>query len=179
MLSADHIAASTGATEARATTWLDAINSALDEFEINTQQRQAMFLAQIGHESGSLVYTHELWGPTGAQKGYEGRADLGNTQAGDGFLYRGRGLIQITGRANYAAASMGLDIDCLNNPDLLAAMDGAARSAGWFWMSHNLNAVADSGDFIHCTKVINGGTNGLAHRQQLYAAARHALGLAS
>src|SRR3990172_4830059 len=90
----------TGARIDRATEWLSAIEAAMIEFNIDTPQRKAMFMAQIGHESGGLHYTVELWGPTDAQRRYEGRIDLGNVVTGDGFKFRGRGLIQITGRAN-------------------------------------------------------------------------------
>lgn len=177
MITAEQIAESTGANIMRVAGWLSSINDTCDEFGINTPQRKAMFLAQVGHESGSLVFTHELWGPTEEQNGYEGRADLGNTQPGDGFRYRGRGLIQVTGRSNYAAAAMDMDIDCLDNPDLLLTSQNAARSAGWFWKSHGLNEIADTGDFIHCTKIINGGINGLSDRQKLYASACAAFGV--
>ena len=90
------LAKATGARIDRATEWLPVIEAAMLEFGINTQQRQAMFLAQIGHESGGLHYTVEIWGNTAAQISYEGRKNLGNTQVGDGFKYRGRGLIQTT-----------------------------------------------------------------------------------
>ena len=177
MITAEQLSASTGAQILRCATWLTPITAALDEFEINTPQRQAMFLAQCGHESGGLVFVRELWGPTPSQSGYEGRADLGNTQVGDGFKYRGRGLIQVTGRANYAAMMLALDIDCIDQPELLEEPINAARSAGQFWKSHGLNEVADSGDFIHCTRIINGGTNGLSDRQNLYVAACAAFGI--
>ncbi len=165
----------TGARIDRATEWLPVIESAMLEFGINTQQRQAMFLAQIGHESGGLHYTVEIWGNTAAQISYEGRKNLGNTQVGDGFKYRGRGLIQTTGRYNYEATAKALVIDCVNNPDLLAEPENAARSAAWWWQSHNLNKYADADDCRGCTKVINGGYNGLEQRLALYEAAKSVL----
>ena len=165
----------TGARIDRATEWLPVIESAMLEFGINTQQRQAMFLAQIGHESGGMRYTVEIWGNTAAQISYEGRKNLGNTQVGDGFKYRGRGLIQTTGRYNYEATAKALGIDCVNNPDLLAEPENAARSAAWWWQSHNLNKYADADDCRGCTKVINGGYNGLEQRLALYEAAKSVL----
>ena len=165
----------TGARIDRATEWLPVIEAAMLEFGINTQQRQAMFLAQIGHESGGMHYTVEIWGNTAAQISYEGRKNLGNTQVGDGFKYRGRGLIQTTGRYNYEATAKALGIDCVNNPDLLAEPENAARSAAWWWQSHNLNKYADADDCRGCTKVINGGYNGLEQRLALYEAAKSVL----
>lgn len=91
----------TGARIDRATEWLPYIEAAMREFEITTPMRQAAFLAQIGHESGGLHWVVELWGPTIAQRNYENRDDLGNTVPGDGLRFRGRGLLQVTGRANY------------------------------------------------------------------------------
>ena len=169
------LAKATGARIDRATEWLPVIESAMLEFGINTQQRQAMFLAQIGHESGGMRYTVEIWGNTAAQISYEGRKNLGNTQVGDGFKYRGRGLIQTTGRYNYEATAKALGIDCVNNPDLLAEPENAARSAAWWWQSHNLNKYADADDCRGCTKVINGGYNGLEQRLALYEAAKSVL----
>jgi putative chitinase len=169
------LAKATGARIDRATEWLPVIESAMREFGIDTKQRQAMFLAQIGHESGGMRYTVEIWGPTPTQSRYEGRANLGNTVDGDGFRFRGRGLIQTTGRFNYEATAKALGIDCVNNPDLLAEPINAARSAAWWWQSHNLNRFADADDCKGCTKVINGGYNGLEQRLALYAAAKLAL----
>ena len=165
------LAASTGARIDRATEWLPVIESAMREFGIDTKARQAMFLAQIGHESGGMHYTVEIWGNTAAQVRYEGRANLGNTVEGDGFRFRGLGLIQTTGRYNYEKTAAALGIDCVNNPDLLAEPSNAARSAAWWWQSHSLNRFADTGDIVGCTKVINGGTNGLEQRKKLYTAA--------
>ena len=169
------LAKATGARIDRATEWLPVIESAMLEFGINTQQRQAMFLSQIGHESGGMRYTVEIWGNTAAQISYEGRKNLGNTQVGDGFKYRGRGLIQTTGRYNYEATAKALGIDCVNNPDLLAEPENAARSAAWWWQSHNLNKYADADDCRGCTKVINGGYNGLEQRLALYESAKSVL----
>ena len=144
--------------------FLDPLNRVVDEFEINTPQRIRMFLAQIGHESGQLRYVKEL----ASGEAYEGRADLGNTAPGDGVRYKGRGLIQITGKRNYALCSLGLDLALLENPDLLEQPLNAARSAGWFWKNNNLNALCDLNLFKELTKRINGGYNGYADRYKLY-----------
>lgn len=161
-----------------------AINAALAKFNIQDPPEVAMWLAQIAHESGELHWLHELWGPTPAQRGYEGRADLGNTQPGDGSRFRGRGLIQITGRANYAHASEALygDARLLTSPELLEQRDGACASAAWFWSDFkHLGPVAAPGDmdaFIAVTRRINGGTNGLADRVNYWSKAKQALGVA-
>ncbi len=159
--------------------FLDALNQAMAEFEINSPQRQAAFIAQIAHESGELKWVKEIWGPTAAQKTYEppGKKadDLGNTLPGDGFRFRGRGLIQITGRANYRFCGEALGVDLENNPDQLAEPALACRSAAWFWKSHGLNELADAGDFEHITRRINGGLNGQADRLALYGRAQEAL----
>jgi putative chitinase len=139
----------------------------MQEFEVNTLQRQRMFLAQIGHESGELRYVREL--ASGAA--YENRSDLGNTQPGDGVRFRGRGLIQLTGRHNYEAIERELGLSVLENPQLLETPELAARSAGWFWYKNNLNALADLGKFDTITRRINGGLNGKEDRDRLYALA--------
>lgn len=146
-------------------------------YGIDTPARQAAFLAQIGHESGRLIYTRELWGPTPTQLGYEGRADLGNTQKGDGFLYRGRGLIQVTGRGNYQKCGKALGLDLVKSPELLEQPTGAAMSACWFWTTHGLNELADAGDFEHITRRINGGLNGYADRCALWESCKTTLGV--
>jgi putative chitinase len=151
----------------RAVLFLSGLNATMLEFNINTPLRQAAFLAQVGHESGQLKYLKEL--ASGAA--YEGRKALGNTQAGDGMRYKGRGLIQITGRANYQACGTALGIDLINRPELLETPLLACRSAGWFWSAHGLNELADKGDQVAVTKRINGGTNGLADRLALFAVA--------
>ena len=141
------------------------LETAMTEFEIVAPKRQAAFLAQLGHESNDLKWMFEIWGPTDAQKGYEGRADLGNNQPGDGYRYRGRGPIQLTGKANYRAASLALHVDILNDPDKVSSPEIGFRVAAWFWKTHGLNELADAGAFLDITKRINGGTNGLENRQ--------------
>ena len=156
---------------ARVVTFLPALNASMVEFGINTPARQASFLAQLAHESGQLVYVREL--ASGAA--YEGRKDLGNTQPGDGSRFRGRGLIQVTGRTNYAACGKALGLDLLTQPALLEQTVNACRSAGWFWQSRGLNALADAGDQVAVTKRINGGTNGLAERLAYFKVAQKVL----
>jgi putative chitinase len=158
----------TGANVKDAERLLPFIDSALTEFEISTSRRKAMFLSQIGHESGHLKYLKEIWGPTPAQLRYEGRKDLGNTQTGDGSKYRGRGLIQVTGRSNYEQVGKALGLPLIDHPELLETPENAARSAAWFWKSRGLNALADAGDFELITRRINGGLNGYAERISLY-----------
>ena len=165
------ICIATGAQINRATEFQPFLDAAMAEFEINTPRRQAMFLAQIGHESGGLKYTVEIWGPTPAQLRYEGRKDLGNVQLGDGYKFRGRGLLQTTGRYNYTTTGFALCVDLIATPDLLGQLELAAKSAAWFWQNNGLNAIADRGDNLSASKRINGGTNGLTDRQALYAAA--------
>ncbi len=152
-----------------------AINLTLHRYEINTAERIAAFLAQVGHESGRLLYAREIWGPTAAQQRYEGRSDLGNIQRGDGKRYMGRGLIQITGRANYQQVSDALGVDFVSKPELLESTLYASLSAGWYWDSRRLNRWADSGDFERITRRINGGVNGLEDRYALLEAAREAV----
>lgn len=152
----------------RAGVFVPALNTAMGKYQIITRERIAAFIAQVGHESGQLRYAREIWGPTSQQLGYEGRKDLGNTVAGDGSKYRGRGLIQITGRANYAECGEALGLDLIHHPELLEQPEHAAMSAAWYWGSRGLNSLADKGDFLAITKRINGGTNGLADRQALY-----------
>jgi len=167
--------------------FLSPITETCDKYEINTPIRQLCFLAQVGHESGGLFYTEEL--ASGAA--YEGRKNLGNTQPGDGVRFKGRGLIQITGRANYKSIGDSLGVDFIANPTLLGGknikvctadqLKYAALSAGWFWNSRKLNSIADliniqkpidAGsnleNFQLLTKRINGGYNGLADRLNRY-----------
>jgi len=163
-----------GCSAAHAAQYAPHIAEACDRYAINTPARIAAFLAQIGHESGSFRYAAEIWGPTDAQRRYEGRADLGNIHPGDGSRFRGRGLIQTTGRANYTDVSLALSADFVADPALLETPRYAALSAGWYWHKHNLNALADAGNFDAITRRINGGTNGAADRN-----ARHQRAIAA
>lgn len=169
------LATCTGAHTDRAVLFAPLITAAMAEFGIDSPTQQAAFLAQVGHESGGLRYTVELWGPTDAQVRYEGRADLGNVHPGDGFKYRGRGLLQVTGRDNYRRVGQALGVDLEASPQLLGEPELAARSAGHFWQSHSLNEIADAGDFVRLTRRINGGTNGLDDRERLWASAKTAM----
>lgn len=175
MISAIQLQAALGCSIERAAQWVDAINTAMDEFGIDTPKRIAAFLAQVGHESGRLRYTKEMWGATPAQLRYEGRIDLGNLLPGDGHKFLGRGLIQITGRDNYKTCGSALGIDLESHPEMLERCDIAARSAAWFWKNHGCNQFADDGLFLQLTKRINGGTNGYADRLALLASATAAL----
>ena len=148
--------------------FVSVLNTAMNRYQIVGTQRVAAFIAHIGHESGQLKYVKEIWGPTAAQTRYEGRADLGNTVPGDGSKFRGRGLIQITGRANYKACGEALGLDLINQPELLEKPQHACMSAAWFWASRGLSTLADESRFETITRRINGGLNGLADRQNLY-----------
>jgi putative chitinase len=157
------------------------LTQAMTEFGIDTPPRQAAFLAQLAHESGSLRYVREI----ASGRAYEGRADLGNTEPGDGVRFKGRGLIQITGRANYRACSMALfgDERLLDRPEILEQAVPACRSAAWFWREHNLNRWADAGDFDGTSDIINrgrktskiGDANGYADRLAFYERAKEVL----
>ena len=169
------LARCTGARVDRAQTFLPFVEAAMDEFDINTPDRQAAFLAQVGHESGGFHWLVELWGPTEAQRRYEGRLDLGNTEPGDGYNYRGRGLLQTTGRQNYSKTGEALGEDLVEHPELLGTPELASRSAAWFWKEHGLNELADDGHFLTITKRVNGGFNGQEERQALYDTAKEVL----
>lgn len=149
--------------------FLEPLNVTISRYEINTPQRIRMFLAQVGHESGELRYVREL--ASGAA--YEGRKDLGNTSPGDGVKYRGRGLIQITGKSNYAICGLALDLPLIDRPELLESPMNAAMSAGWYWHNKNLNSLADLNLFDTITRRINGGNNGEADRKRLYGIAHN------
>lgn len=167
---------------AQAGVFVSALNQAMAEFLINTPRRQAAFLAQVGHESGELQFTRELGSHQYLDRYDTGKLAerLGNTPADDddGQLYRGRGLIQITGRRNYLMCSIALfrDDRLLREPALLEQPELAARSAAWFWFKSSCNSLADGNEFLAITKRINGGTNGIADRRRLWAKAREVLG---
>ena len=157
--------------------WAASFAIACPAYGINTKDRLAAFLAQVGHESGSGRFTKEIWGPTEAQAKYEGRRDLGNVEKGDGLRFRGRGAIQITGRANTTTArdalkpDMPIDMFC----SWLETTDGAATSAAWWWASRKLNALADAGRFDDITRRVNGGFNGRDDRNARWIKAKTAL----
>jgi putative chitinase len=174
--------AATGCTAADAARFVGPLTDACAAFDIDTPPRLAAFLAQVGHESGGLRHTRELWGPTPAQARYEGRADLGNTQPGDGSRYRGRGLIQTTGRYNHARVRdrlrqrLGDRVpDFEATPEALEEPRWAAWSAADYWDDKALNALADAGQFSRITERINGGLNGQKDREARHARALSAL----
>ena len=158
------------ASPGRLITFIEPLNACFKEFGITDAPQQQRFLAQVAHESGGFVYVREL----ASGEAYEGRADLGNTEPGDGRKFRGRGLIQCTGRANYTACSRALfgDDRLLDHPEILEQHDLAVRSAGWFWASRKLGGIED---MKVVTKRINGGYNGLPDRMAYYDRAKQVL----
>jgi predicted chitinase len=157
----------------------------MNEFEIDRPAREAAFVAQLAHESGELRFMEEIWGPTAAQRRYEPpgtlATKLGNTEAGDGKRFKGRGPIQITGRANYKRFGDLLGLDLVADPPRAAVPEVAFRVAGLFWSKKGLNELADlatAESFREITRRINGGFNGLADREHFYALARTVLGVA-
>lgn len=164
---------------ARLTPHLPYMIEALDVGEINTPMRQAAFFAQLAHESGEYRFMEEVWGPTEAQLGYEGRLDLGNTEPGDGYKFKGHGPIQITGRANHKACGVFLGINLIADPMLITTPRYGTMSAAWFWKEAKpwLNRCADRGWFKVTTRLINGGLNGWDERQRFYQRNLRILGL--
>ncbi len=166
---------------ARVVIWAPHITRAMVEFDINTPQRQAAWFAQIGHESGGLRYVQEIWGPTEAQVRYEPPSSLaerlGNTMQGDGYKFRGRGPIQITGRYNYRTYGEVLGLNLEAYPELLEQPEHASRAAAAFWRENGCNELADIDYFTKLTKRINGGTNGLADRKRRWEIAKNVLGI--
>jgi len=179
--------------------YVEPLNNALQHFQINTPDRIAMFMAQVGHESGGLTHIEENLNyraerlpvvfpryfrdvnPSAyarnpekiANRVYANRMGNGPESSGDGYRYRGRGLIQLTGHDNYArfANDMGMSVE--EAVEYLSTPEGAAMSAAWFWSKNGLNEIADRGDVVAATKRINGGTIGLADRQAHYSEALH------
>lgn len=149
-----------------------------DEFGITTPMRMAHFLAQVLHESGCFKYVKELASGAAYDTGKLAKA-LGNTPEadGDGQKYKGRGLIQITGTNNYRNCGLFFNQDFLAHPEKLEEPEWAFKSAGWFWMSAGLNAMADMDELTKITKKINGGTNGLTQRLAFLGKTKRALGI--
>ena len=176
---------------------VNALNNYLPAHNIDTKLRISAFLAQAGHESMGFTRTTENLNYsaqgllatfpkyfTSAQatayarqpkrigsRVYANRLGNGDEASGDGYAYRGRGYIQVTGKSNYQACGDAIDVDLIETPEYLETVDGACQSAVWFWSTHNLNSYADSQDFNGLTKRINGGLNGLSDRQRIYKAA--------
>lgn len=155
--------------------WVGPLNQCMADYDIDNRERISCFMAQICHESGSFKWVKEIWGPTSAQKRYEGRADLGNTQPGDGKRFMGRGLLQLTGRANYRSFTKrmrqkyGSSVpDFEAKPELVEQERWAVLSACDFWDRNNLNPLADGDQITNISKRVNGGTNGLDDRKRLW-----------
>jgi putative chitinase len=155
----------------KAEDYLDALNKALAEYDINTPKRRAAFLAQLAHESGELRYMEEI----ASGEAYEGRKELGNTEPGDGKRYKGRGPIQLTGRFNYRCAGKALGLNLEGNPEQAAKPEVGFRVAGWFWKTQGLNELADRGEFREITHRVNGGYHGQANRVKYYQRALEVL----
>ena len=141
------------------------LNKYLAKYEVNNFWRVSHFIAQAAHESASFRTLEEY--ATGAA--YEGRKDLGNVNKGDGVRYKGRGIFQLTGRANYRDMSKKLGLDLEGNPELAESPEVSVLTALEYWKSRNLNALADSNDIMGITKKINGGFNGLDDRRRYFA----------
>jgi putative chitinase len=184
--------------------WYAALEQLLDDYEINTPQRVAAFVAQCAHESGNFVFIKEnlnykaaslmktfgKYFPTAdiaaqyankperiANRVYANRMGNGDEASGDGWRYCGRGLIQLTGRDNYTFFAGSMDIPVEEAAEYLATFEGAAQSACWFWETNNLNRYADSGDIKGLTRAINGGYIGLEDRISHYEHALHVMGV--
>lgn len=144
-------------------------------FSITTGIRIAHFIAQAAVETGDFHYLREIWGPTEAQLGYEGRTDLGNTEPGDGFRFRGRGVFMITGRDNYARYGKRMGLDLVDQPDLAAQPDAALHIACLYWNDHRLNIYADADNILAVSNGINRGNPGSIREPNGYAARKAAL----
>lgn len=145
------------------------LTNVLDKYEINTPLRVAHFLAQTCHESDGYCTTEEY------ASGAADQGRLGNTQPGDGRKYKGRGLIQLTGRTNYGAAGARLNLDLLDDPDLAAVPATSVLVACDFWKTHNINLPCDRDDIIKVTRIVNGGLNGINSRRAFLAKAKIAV----
>lgn len=202
LLTGQQLAEALSCPSARAENWVGVLNTSMERFEINTPLRCASFIAQIGYESTGLskleeglnysaprmlTIFHEHFTPEEAERYqhhpeaianrvYAGHMGNGDELSGDGFRYRGRGLIQLTGKNNYKACGDALGIDLVTNPDLLLEHEHAAMAAAWFWQAHGCNELADVGKQMGITKRINGGVNGLEERIALFNQASVALG---
>jgi putative chitinase len=162
------------ALDSRVRLYYEPLVAGMTRYKITSELRMAHFIAQLAHESASFRYAEEI----ASGEAYEGRSDLGNTQPGDGRRFKGRGLIQLTGRANYTEYSRAAGVDYVAKPQLLASDPFAAVDvACWFWNSRKLNALADADDVKAVTRRINGGFNGLDDRIEYLSRAKAVLGL--
>jgi len=160
------------ATKGNINKYIDPLNETMKKYNINSYLRISHFISQIAHESGSFRYSEEI--ASGAA--YEGRTDLGNVHPGDGVRFKGRGLMQLTGRSNYAKYGDYLGIDLTNNPSLVSTDAKLATDvAGWYWMRRKINIPADQDDVEKVTRLINGGLNGLEDRKNYLKAAKQIL----
>jgi len=184
--------------------WYDALNEILPEYEINTPQRVAAFIAQCAHESGgfkalkenlnykaaslrrvfpkyfpddAIAAAYANKGEMIANRVYANRMGNGDEHSGDGYRYCGRGLVQLTGKDNYSWFAASLEMPVEDVPEYLATFEGAVQSACWFWETNNLNQWADKDDILTMTKRINGGTIGLEDRKKHYEHAKHVFGV--
>lgn len=202
-ITAQQFASALGIPLERAQSWIAALNAAMARSGINTPARAAAFIAQIGWESDHLTHLSENLNysaegllatfPTHfteadahqyqrkpiaiANRVYASRYGNGDEASGDGWRYRGRGLIQLTFKGNYQACGAALGMDLTANPDVLNLPQNAALAAAWYWQAHGCNAMADTGDFNGITRAINGGLNGLNGRLALWSSAKGALGV--
>lgn len=165
---------------ARRALFLPALNQTMQAYTIHNRLRASAFLGQLAHESGEFRYMEEIWGPTAQQLRYEPPSTLatklGNTQPGDGKRYKGRGPIQITGRANYKRYGDLLGLDLVGKPELVASPGVGLSAAGMFWRTNGLNALAELQDYREITRRINGGYNGWEERVRYYELAKKVLG---
>lgn len=152
------------ATDKNIDKYLNYLNGYMHEYNICGRLRESAFLATIIHESGSFVYTKEI----ASGQAYEGRKDLGNNQIGDGVRFKGRGLIQLTGRDNYLKASQAIGVNFILNPELLETPQYAVQVSCWWWRKHGCNELADTQDIEAVTRRVNGGLNGIADRKKWY-----------
>ena len=192
-----------GGNPPNAEAWFEALCEILPDYEIDTPQRLAAFLAQTAHESGgyraikenlnykaaSLTKVWPKYFPTIeianayagkqemiANRAYGNRMGNGPEESGDGWKYAGKGLIQLTGKDNYTRYAQSLEISVEEASEHLTTFEGCVQSAAWFWEANNLNQWADKGDILTLTKRINGGTIGLEDRIKHYNHAVHVLG---
>ena len=148
------------------------LNDVLNHYQINTRLRICHFIAQVAHESDCFNAMEEY----ASGEDYEGRDDLGNTQPGDGVRFKGRGLIQLTGRDNYTKFSKAMNQDFIAQPQLLAQSPWAIWAAGWYWNDKHLNEYADRDDLEGVTRGVNGSQNGLEDRRDYLQKAKSVLG---
>ena len=204
MLTRDELVAVMPRAAGTADQVLPALDAAMQRFQIDTPAREAAFLAQLAHESGQLRHWAEnlnygweglrkvfkKYFPTEADaraydrqperianRVYGGRMGNGPESSGDGWRYRGRGPIQLTGKDNYRACGAAIGVDLVNEPERLETPETGCLAAAWFWTNKGLNALADAGDFLKITKLINGGYNGLPERADFWERAKAAFGV--